>query len=250
VRAADVGAADLVVELGAGDGRLTAALAERRCAMRAVELDPALAAGLRGRFRASPHVTVVEGDALAVPLPEEPFRVVGNLPFHVTTAVLRRLLDDPGVPLERADVIVEWDVACKRARCWPGSLLNVLWGSRYELAVVRRLPAACFEPRPSVDAGVLRIVRRAEPLVAVAEYRRFAAFARAGFRDRNAGLARALSGWIAPLPLKRLGRELGFQPAVRARDLDVHQWAALFRAAEEVSRRPRGHTGGSVRRTR
>jgi 23S rRNA (adenine-N6)-dimethyltransferase len=219
-----------VLDLGAGGGRLTAPLADTRARVHAIELDPVLAARLRERFALRPNVTVVEADLLRVALPTEPFRVVANLPFHLTTAILRRLLDDPRTPLARADLVVEWEVARKRALCWPATLLNVLWGIRYELAVVRRLPAACFEPPPDVDAGVLRVTLRAEPLVSVTNHGEFAALVAAGFRNGAPPLRAALAGRVPERALKSALRELGLPPSASARDLDVHQWAAVFRA--------------------
>ena len=115
---------ELIVELGAGDGRLTAELARRARRVVAIEVDPRLAGKLRRRFE------VVEGDALAVRLPSEPFRVVGNIPFHRTTAILRHLLDDLGLPLERADLIVQLEVARKRTSVVPRRRNSVRDGSR------------------------------------------------------------------------------------------------------------------------
>ncbi len=211
-----------MVDLGAGTGRLTAELALAARQVVAVELDPGLAPRLRGRW---PNVDVVEADAREVELPREPFRVVANLPFHGTNEILRHLLDDSRVPLVRADLVVEWGVAVKRALPWPSTVSGVVWGAWYSVRVARRLPRTAFQPPPSVDAGVLVFERRPDPLVPLdlaAGYRRFVA---EGFRR---------------------GRQF-----VRAEptQLDPHQWAALFvsrarsaaRAAPpaSASRRPR-----------
>jgi len=219
VRCLDVRADELVVEIGAGSGRLTAELARRAERVVAIEIDPALVARLRERF---PHVDVVQGDALRVPLPREHFRVVGNVPFNRTTAILRRLLDDPRTPLARADLIVEWDLARKRAAVWPGTLLGICWAPWFELSVVRRLPARCFEPTPSVDAGLLRVTRRAVPLVELDAAGEFQEFVRRAFADGR------LHAVAAPPVLRRVGNRLGFDPRAAPRELDVHQWAALY----------------------
>jgi 23S rRNA (adenine-N6)-dimethyltransferase len=213
VRETGVGRGDFVLDLGAGSGRLTAELAGSADRVLAVELDSHWAERLRGRWE---NVRVVAADAAAVELPREPFRVVANLPFDRTTAILRHLLDDPRVPLERADVIVEWSVAVKRALPWPSTLNDVLWGAWYSSAVTRRLPRSSFDPPPSVDAGMLLLERRPMPLVppeSAESYRRFVA---AGFRH-------GLRAVVPPQLLRRLGLSRG-QP----RELDAHAWAELF----------------------
>jgi 23S rRNA (adenine-N6)-dimethyltransferase len=230
VRDASIESTDLVVDLGAGSGRLTAALADRAGRVHAIELDPLWAARLRDRFADRPNVSVIEADAARWRLPEAPFSVVANVPFDRTTAILRHLLDDPRLPLRQADLIVEWGVALKRSARWPSTMLNVLWGAWYEIALVRRLPAALFEPKPRVDAGLLRFVRRPEPLVPDSDGQRFSAFLEHAFTGRGQALRQTLASFLSPRELKRLARELGFDPSAAARDLDLYQWTTLFGA--------------------
>ena len=165
---------------------------------------------------------VVHADATLLRWPDEPFRMVANVPFDRTTAIVRRLLDDPSVPLVAAELVVQWELAAKRVAVWPSTLTGVYWGAWHRFALVRRLPPCAFAPEPAVAAGVLRIERRAEPLVAPGERAAYRAFVKRGFA---AGRPEA-----PPRVFKRLGRELGFAPQARARDLDAPQWAALFRA--------------------
>ena len=223
-----MGRTDLVLDIGAGEGALAAELARRSERVRAIEIDPALVAHLRKRFAAAANVDVVGGDALRVTLPDEPFRVLANIPFNLTTAIMRRLLDDPGVPLARADLVVELDVARKRALCTPSTALGVYWGAWYEFALLRRLDATAFSPPPATDAGVLRITRRSEPLVTPADAARYRALVTGAF-ERRAPVRHALRGIVSPLELKRLGRQLGFAPDAPPWELDHHQWAGIFR---------------------
>lgn len=222
VRSSGVESGTLVLDLGAGGGILTRALADTDARVVAVELDPVAAAGLRGRFADDPRVEVREADAAAIRLPQEPFCVVANLPFAAGTAILRSLLGDPSIPLVRLDAIVEWGLAAKRTAVWPSTLLGCAWGAWYELGIVRRVPRACFAPRPSVDAAVLRAVRRPEPLVPVAEARAYLGLLRRAFGAR-APVERVIPRGVA----RRVAHELGFDPRGHARDLDSRQWAAL-----------------------
>ena len=217
VRGLNIGADELVLEIGAGDGRLTAELTRYARRVVAIELDPHWAAQLRRRFE------VVEGNALTVPLPKDPFRVVGNIPFHRTTAILHRLLDDPMLPLARADLIMQWEVARKRAAVIPSTRLGAEWGPWWEFELVRRFDASAFVPRPDVDAGLLRILRREPALVPVSEAAAYRTFVRGTFR-------RGFHSVVPPLLLKRSAATLAFARGADPRDLDLHQWAGLYAA--------------------
>lgn len=178
-----------MVDVGAGSGMLTRALVDAGARVVAVEPDRRLGA----RLRALP-VTVLCEDALCVAWPDEPFKVVANLPFAHAAAICRRLLD-PVVPLVSADVIVEWDFAAKRARLWPSTAQTVVWSAWFELSVVRRLEPAAFAPKPSVAAGVLRARRRERPLVRPADASRFEQFVRRGFQASRAARDRDPHAW-------------------------------------------------------
>jgi len=228
VERAGVGPADLVVEIGAGTGVLTEALARRAGRVLAVECDPRLVARARRRLAGHDNVAVVTADALRLPLPRRPFRVVANLPFGSTEAMLRRLLDDPRSPLQRADLILQEEAARRYAAARPANPRTVRWGAWYELRVGRRLAPACFRPPPSVAAAVLVVRRRRPPLVPVGGRHRLAALLRAGFREPEAPLRRSLVPPLSRGQLRRLARDLQFPLDASAADLDAHQWAGIL----------------------
>jgi 23S rRNA (adenine-N6)-dimethyltransferase len=180
VSAAGVRPGELVLEIGPGRGALTRALAARGADVVAVELDPIWAAQLRGQLRGdgAERVRVIHADFLTFRLPERAFRVVASIPFAQTTEVLRRLLDDPRAPLQRADLVVQWEVARKRAASPPSTLLSTAWAPWWEFALGARIPARDFRPEPAVDGGVLTITRRASPLLPPAMASAFAGFVR------------------------------------------------------------------------
>lgn len=221
VDGAGIAAGDLVVDVGAGRGAITAELVERGATVWAVEADPALAAVLRDRFGG--RVRVLETDARRLSWPRDPFAVVANLPFAGGTEILSSLLGDPAVPLRRAELVLQWEAAAKRSAVWPSTLLGVVWGALYELTLVRRLAPSAFAPPPAVDAGVIRAVRRPGPMVT--DFAGYRTFVRRSFESRL-----PLRRYLPPQTLKRLAQELGFAPDARARDLDACQWAAVFTA--------------------
>ena len=216
------------MEIGAGSGRLTEVLAERADRVVAIELDHRLAARLRTRFADAAGVIVLEDDALRATLPEEPFRVIGNVPFDLTTPLLRRLLDDPATPLRRVDVLVQYEVARKRGSVWPTSLRDILWAPWWRIEMARRLGARCFDPRPSVDAGMLSARRRVPPLLAAADRPGFARLVASAYRRPGAPV-RSLAG-MPGHEWRRFTRDRGIAPNATATALDAFDWAALYRA--------------------
>jgi 23S rRNA (adenine-N6)-dimethyltransferase len=205
----------------------------------AIERDPELAAGLRRRFRCG-QVEVVEADVLALPLPGEPFRVVANLPFAVANQLLRRLFADPASPLTAVDVIVQEGVAVKRCRARPATLAALLALPWWTFRIERQLPASCFQPPPSVQAALLSVRRRPEPLLDPGRHAAYSALLRRGFARPQQPLGRTLGAgrerW------KRFARGRGLPIDARPPQLDVWDWAALL--AQLDSR-----DGGSRRRT-
>lgn len=201
----NVGPSDFVVEIGAGSGMLTAELARRAARVRAVEVDPRWADRLRVRMQTHPNVQVVKGDALLVPLPAEPFRVIANIPFGATTDLLHRLLDDPSTPLTRADLLLQWEVARKRAGR-PRTALSAQWSPWWRFRLAHRVPRTAFRPQPAVDAGLLTIERRGTPLLPPETHKSFADFVHAVF-----------AGTLAT-------------------ELDARRWAAIYAAYENTNR--------------
>ena len=223
---------DLVVEFGAGTGSLTRPLLERAGRVIAVELDPALAAFLRGDLGGDARLTVVCGNALRVPLPLEAFRVVGNLPFGSGTRILQRLLDDPGSALTRVDVLIQHEAARKRAQVAPSTLATLRWSPWWDLRLVRMVRRDAFVPPPSVDAGVLVIERRAESLLAERLRTPYRQLVSKGFAHAATPLARALC--VPRRTWATFAHERGVPLDARAAELDVFDWVALF---ERIGRR-------------
>ncbi len=162
VRAARLGDGDLVVDFGAGPGTITAPLAGTGARVLAVERDPRFVHQLRRRFDDRPSVRVVHDDLRTVRLPRRAFAVVANIPFAVSTPLLRRLLTPFSGGFSHAELVVEWGFARRVTAVCPRDRESAWWACRFALTVRRRVPAGCFTPAPRVDAAHLGVRRRTD----------------------------------------------------------------------------------------
>ncbi|MCK1796676.1 23S ribosomal RNA methyltransferase Erm [Streptomyces sp. XM4193] len=223
-----------LVEIGAGDGALTLPLERLGRPLTAVEIDDRRSARLRRRTTAS--TAVVTADFLEWPMPRTPHVLVGNLPFHRTTAMLRRVLHAPR--WTDAVLLLQWEVARRRAGVGGATMMTAQWWPWYEFRLLRRVPAAAFRPRPGVDGGLLTVTRRTVPLVPDAERERYQEFVRRVFTGRGRGLAEILTAAGDGVPVRHVRSWLGQQrlaPTALPKHLSARQWADLFPL---VCRRP------------
>ncbi len=216
-----------VVELGAGDGAVTVPMSRGGRSVTAVEIDPRRARRLR---RSVPeHVAVVQQDMLRFRPPRHPHVVVANLPFHLTTSVLRRVLAQ--AHWTDAVLLLQWEVARRRAGIGGASLMTASWWPWYEFAVVSRVPADAFRPIPSVDGGLLTITRREEPLVVDrVNYQRFV---RDVFSGRGRGVSEVVprTGWVSREAMREWIRGYRLRPTTLPKDLTAGQWVSLWTVA-------------------
>jgi 23S rRNA (adenine-N6)-dimethyltransferase len=219
---------ELIVEIGAGRGALTAALAERARAVIAIEVDPRFTRSLRSMFAGDPAVRIVEGDARTWPLPREPFRAFGNVPFAITTDLLRHLLDDPVGAMVRADLIVQQEVARKRVADPPRTVLSLGWGPWWTFAIERHLPARSFRPPPRVDAALLVIRRRERPLLPATDVQPYRRVVRELFVKPSRPVVQSVKAMVGE-PAGRLVSDVGVSHRARVVDLRIADAVALFR---------------------
>ncbi|QUW18204.1 23S ribosomal RNA methyltransferase Erm [Agrococcus sp. Marseille-Q4369] len=216
-----------ILEIGPGDGALTLPLARLGRPIRALELDARRAARLDARTPG--RVRVEHADALAHRFDAHPHVVVSNLPFHITTALLRRLLAAPG--WTDAVLIAQWEVARRRAGVGGATQLTAQAAPWFEFSLGRRIPRSAFRPMPQVDAGLFAVQRRAQPLVDPADRRQYAAMVARVFASPGAGLAAILpaAGVLPRAAAKRWLRERSRAGGL-PRDLGPEDWADLWLA--------------------
>ena len=239
-RMANVGTHDHVVEIGAGLGSLTLALAETGARITAIEIDHGIAPVLRDVVKDLPNVSVVVGDALELDWneiipPGSKAVVVANLPYNVATPLVADLLD--AIPqISRFVVMVQKEVALRLASSVGSSdygAISVKVAYWATARVLGDVPPSVFIPRPKVTSSIIEITRRETPAVGphIAPQQLFKVI-RTGFGQRRKMLRRSLAAIATPENFALAG----VSPEARPEELDVHQWGRL---ATEIQKNQR-----------
>lgn len=227
VRASGVGSNDLVVEFGAGHGALTVPLAGTGATVLAVERDEHFVRSLRRRLQRHDSVRVIHSDVRGFVLPRRPFSVVANIPFALSSQLLRRLLNPEPNPLRGGELLVEWGLAKRLTARVPRDVELAWWNARFSLELRRKVPARSFAPAPNVHAAHLGM-RRSAHLTRPQQKALWALLTAAYQRP-----AQPASALLAPVAGGRRAARLLTQHGSAARapagELTPAQWAALAR---------------------
>lgn len=240
-----------IIEIGAGHGAITGPLVELGRPVTAVDIDRKAAERLR-RIDA-PRLEVVHADFLHWPIPQGRHVVVGNLPFHLTTAILRRLLHTPG--WTRSILLVQWEVARRRAGVGGASMMTAQWWPWVDFELHGRVPRNAFRPAPTVDGGLLCMTRRPEPMLTGAERNGYRQFVHQVFTGRGRGLTAIVARAAGTRDQRQVRagiQRAGVKPNALPKDLSAEQWVSLYRQmcggpARSGSRR---RSGGPDRKSR
>jgi 16S rRNA (adenine1518-N6/adenine1519-N6)-dimethyltransferase len=232
---------DEVLEVGAGVGTLTVALAPRCRRVVAVELDGRLIPALRESLAGLDNVDVVRTDILRFNVrsafPDGREIVAGNIPYNLTGALIRKLLDDPPRP-RRLSLVVQKEVAERWTASSGASLATVAVQVFAEARLLFTIPASAFTPSPRVDSALVRLDVRERPAVAVADLQAFFRFVEAVFQGRRKQLGGTL-GRISGVGSTATGARLraaGVDPERRPQTLSLAEWGVLY----EEFRSPEG----------
>lgn len=229
---------DTVLEIGAGTGLLSRHLAERAARLIAVEIDPRLAVELRETFAGAESVSVVEADALNEPVERllsaggggMPYVVVGNLPYFIATAIVRKFLYSR-TPPRRIVCTLQEEVAESMASR-PGRMTYLAVETQLvaDAKLLFRVPPRAFRPPPKVRSAVIRLEVLSPPEVEVDDRERFLSFVQAGFAAPRKQLRNSLSvGLGAPAAeMEKMLRSVGIEPQARPADLNIMQWRDLY----------------------
>jgi len=233
VSAAEIQPTDTVLEIGPGLGSLTRYLAVSAREVIAVELDPNLLPPLKAVLSPYQNVRFVHGDILELSLKyliaEKNYLVVANIPYYITSAVIRHLLEGEAKP-RRIVLTIQKEVA-QRICALPGdmSLLALSVQVYGKPRVVARIPAGAFFPAPKVDSAVLSVDIYPTPLIKPELLDTFFQLIKAGFSQKRKTLRNSLSSGlhISPAETANLLTRANIDPQRRAETLSIEEWEHL-----------------------
>jgi 16S rRNA (adenine1518-N6/adenine1519-N6)-dimethyltransferase len=265
VAALDVQPNDQILEIGPGTGSLTRHLAATSGVVQAVELDERLASKLQIDFQDYPNVTITQANALDIDpcllfsdgssggnsadnVKPQQFKVVGNIPYYITGALVRHFLESR-CPAERIVIMVQREVA-DRIVAEPGDMSVLAVATQFYAtpSIVARVPASSFRPRPKVASAVIQLLPREGGHIDVPDTETFFQVVKAGFSTRRKQLVNSISHGLALSKDEAYGllKDASIPPTSRAEELSVENWADLaFGLAESSKGAPVGTNGGS-----
>lgn len=212
---------DIVYDIGAGSGILSSVLATKVAQVVAVEYDTRLLPTLQKNLEKFNNVTVQQGDALKINFPETPYKIFANIPFHISSAIVWRFIDNQRAP-QAAYLIVQRQFGRKLEASDPShftSQLGMIIGVEYSVKIIKNLRKTDFYPHPAVDTVCLELVKRKTPLVAPERLKDYERFTTECFADPKK---------LADLPLGVIGMTPGFSPS----RVSLAQWVLLFHHQE------------------
>lgn len=226
VEASGIRVGDRVYDLGAGTGAITYALVRARAQVIAVERDANLVAKLRRRFSGQ-TVKVVEADLNDIAF-VAPFKVVANIPFGETAAIMRALFFRIPHP-EVAQLLMQREAAEKYAGNTRLTAVSLTLAPWFQTRIGRSVAAGEFVPRPSVDVVALQIVKRAAPLLHEDQREHWNAFVRYALGRSKTDARQTFRNVISNLQWRLLSRDLAIAPAARLDSLTLDQWLNIYR---------------------
>lgn len=207
---------DIVYDIGAGSGVISSVLAKVCRQVIAVEAEPRMVGKLRENMAAYPNVTVYEGDFLKMPLPDGQYKILANIPFHLSSQIVHRLTESVNPPVATY-LIVQKQFANKLLQDsdhFTGQL-GMMIGPLFSVRIRKRLRRTDYWPHPNVDTVMVELLKRDNPLITADRMPAYRQFIADCFSDPKI---------YTKMPLQRAG----ILPTLRPSQLYLHHWVDLF----------------------
>lgn len=227
--ASSIGPADLVYEIGPGEGIITERLVQRCRRVVAVERDPVLVRRLQRRFAAEPRVEIRAGDFIEVPLPSTPYKVFANIPFNRTAAIVTKLTR-AACPPDDQYLVVQRDAADRFMGRRVTTLYAALLDPWFDVRVGFRFRRTDFTPPPGVEVVLLRIAKRGPPLVAGEHAQLYRDFVVSIFTAWRPGIGDALARVCTRAQVRQILAAASLAGGTKPSSLSLEGWLALGQA--------------------
>ncbi|HAM81219.1 23S ribosomal RNA methyltransferase Erm [Ornithinibacillus bavariensis] len=217
---------DLVLELGAGKGAITEALSNKARKVLAVEYDQKFINKLNQLEMK--NTAIIQQDILKISLPREHFVVVSNIPYAITTPIMKMLLNNPANSFQRGVITMEKGAAKRFTSTTVKDPYIIAWRMWFDIRYVKDISRKNFSPPPRVDSAIITIKRKTEPIVPVNEYLIFWGLVDHILKKPQLPIDLALRGIFTPPQMKHLKRNLKLNDEVPVAALSEQQWGYLF----------------------
>jgi 23S rRNA (adenine-N6)-dimethyltransferase len=219
---------ETIVELGAGKGALTESLAKKSGNILAVEYDKKYVDVLQRKFMRSENVKVIQQDIMKFRLPKKKFVVISNIPYAITTPILKMLLSNPISGFQRGVIVMERGAAKRFTAKYFKDPYVLAWRMWFDLKLEKGVPKEHFSPPPKVDSAILSIKRIEEPMIAYKDALLFQNMINYVLKYPHAPIGLALKGIFTVPQLKRLRKNMGVNNETPVGSLNEMQWAVVF----------------------
>lgn len=226
VNIAHISESDLVLELGAGKGAITNVLSNRARKILAVEYDQKFIRKLQQLEMK--NTVIIQQDILKISLPREPFVVVSNIPYAITTPVMKMLLNKPSSGFQRGVIVMEKGTAKRFTSNFVKDPYIIAWKMWFDIRYVKGISRKNFSPPPRVDSAMITINRKAKPIVPYNDYLIFWGLVDYVLKNPQLSIDLALRGVFTPPQIKHLKRGLRIKNEVTVANLSEQQWGFIF----------------------
>lgn len=226
VNLAHISETDLVLDLGAGKGAITNVLSNRARKVLAVEYDQKFIKKLKQLEMK--NTVIIEQDILKISLPREHFIVVSNIPYAITTPIMKMLLNNPSSGFQRGVIVMEKGAAKRFTSNFVKNPYIIAWKMWFDIRYVKGISRKNFSPPPRVDSAMITINRKAKPIVPISDCLIFWGLADYVLKNPQLSIDLALRGVFTPPQIKHLKRSLRINNEVSVATLSEQQWGLIF----------------------
>lgn len=228
VQLAQPGPNEIVLEIGAGKGALTEAISQKAKKVLAVEYDEKFIRKLDEKMANNKNVMIIHQDILKMPLPRGNFIVISNIPYAITTSIMKKLLNNPSTGFQRGVIMMEKGAAKRFTSKMVKDPYVAAWRMWFHIRYVKEISRRNFAPPPKVDSAIIAIERKKQPLVPCSDYLVFWGLVDHVLKNPYLDIQFALKGIFTGPQIKRLKQNLRIKGEFPIGALSEQHWGIIY----------------------